>query len=384
MPELSASTYSETDSSNSSASPNGWPEGMPPGGVNDSDRALAGAVKRFWGRIQGKYASSAGSNNYAITPDVALAAYVTGERYSFRADFTNTGSATLNISGIGARTIKKMTGVGKANLAAGDIQNGQPVTVEADTTDLIMVTPVAGDSTNGTVTSVGSGEGLTGGPIESIGSLSLDVNGLTEDTAPNINDDFVATYDTSDTSHKKVLLNKLTTGKQMQYIPAASMRPAISNGCGNLIVEEGTAGRPNRRYLPFDSSAEEHAQFDFTFPNRWNGGTISFIAHWTADHNGTGGVAWALRAVAVSDGEPIDTAFGNAVTVTDNGQSAAWDNLRTAESGAITIAGVPGDGDAIQFDIFRDPLNGADTITLVDVGLVGIELFWTSDQGNDA
>jgi hypothetical protein len=101
---------------------------------------MMGAVKRFWDRVNGRYASTGSANAYVMTPDVALGAYVLGERYSFRASFANTGPATLNISSLGATSIKKMTALGKADLAPGDIQAGQPVTVEYDGTHLVLVT----------------------------------------------------------------------------------------------------------------------------------------------------------------------------------------------------------------------------------------------------
>lgn len=62
---------------------------------------------------------------------------------------------------------------------------------------------------SGTVTSVGSGIGLAGGPITGAGSLALAINSLTEDATPDTAADFVATYDVSGSTHKKVLLNKL-------------------------------------------------------------------------------------------------------------------------------------------------------------------------------
>lgn len=383
MPELSSTTYSETDASNNSASPGGWPEGMSPSGVNDSDRGFAGAVKRFWDRIQGKYASTGSANAYVLTPDVALAAYVTGERYSFRSNFANTGSATLNISALGAVTLQKMTGSGKANLASGDIQNGQPVTVEYDGTDFIVTTLIASDASGGTVTSVGSGSGLSGGPITGSGSLALDVNGLAEDTNPDINADFVATYDVSGTANKKVLLNKLTSGKQTVWIPAAAMRATITNGCANLAVVETTAGRPDMAVLDFDTAADEHAQFSVAFPKSWDEGTVTFRAFWTTTNVSTNGVAWGLQGVAVSDNDTIDVDFGTPAVVTDDNQSAAEDLLVTAESGALTIAGTPAEGDTCFFDIFRDVSDANDDMT-EDARLIGVQLFFTTNAGNDA
>lgn len=119
-------------------------------GLNDSGRAVMAALKRFWGRSQGRYASTGVANAYVLTPDVALSSYVTGERYSFRANFTNSGAATVNISGLGAKTIKKMTVAGKTNIAAGDIQSGQPVTAEYDGIDMVLTTPAATTSFDST------------------------------------------------------------------------------------------------------------------------------------------------------------------------------------------------------------------------------------------
>jgi microcystin-dependent protein len=151
MPEISSSSFSETDSLNNAPAPSGFPEGMNMSGLNDSGRAVMGALKRFWGRSQGRYASTGAANAYVLTPDAALSSYVIGERYSFRASFVNTGAATLNISGLGAKAIKKMTVAGKANLAVGDIQSGQPVTAEYDGVDMVMTTPAATDTPPGVV-----------------------------------------------------------------------------------------------------------------------------------------------------------------------------------------------------------------------------------------
>jgi microcystin-dependent protein len=124
------------------------------------DRMQSGRLRVFHGRIQGRYASTGSSNAYVLAPDVALAAYVTGERYSFRANFANTGAATLNISSLGAKSIRKMTLSGKISLGAGDIQPGQPVTVEYDGTDMVLITPAA--TTSFDATPIGTIAGYAG------------------------------------------------------------------------------------------------------------------------------------------------------------------------------------------------------------------------------
>lgn len=165
---------SETAASNTNVDGANVAENCAPSNLNNGIRGLAALLAMGYNRLTGKYASTGSANAYVLTPDTDLAAYVTGERYSFRANFANTGSASLNISSLGAKTIKKVGSSGKTNLVSGDIQDGQPVTVEYDGTDMVMVTPTAGLSTNaGTVTSVATAGLATGGPITSTGTVTV-------------------------------------------------------------------------------------------------------------------------------------------------------------------------------------------------------------------
>lgn len=77
---------------------------------------------------------------YVITPVPAITAYTTGQIFSFKAAHTNTTTSTINVSGLGAKTIKKN---GTANLAAGDIVATQIVVVEYDGTNFQMTSPSA-------------------------------------------------------------------------------------------------------------------------------------------------------------------------------------------------------------------------------------------------
>lgn len=66
-----------------------------------------------------------------------------------------------------------------------------------------------GNFNSGTVTSVATGSGLSGGTITGTGTISLDIPGLTADTAPDITADYTITYDASATANKKVLLGDI-------------------------------------------------------------------------------------------------------------------------------------------------------------------------------
>lgn len=88
------------------------------------------------------HATSTGSSNaYVVTLPVTPASYVKGQVYSFLSNFANTGACTVNINGLGAKTIKKLGGA--TDLASGDIASGMIVSLEYDGTYMIMLNPVA-------------------------------------------------------------------------------------------------------------------------------------------------------------------------------------------------------------------------------------------------
>jgi hypothetical protein len=106
--DLSNSTWSETDGSNNSASPNGWTTGtMLPSQVEPTARAMMGALKRWYNHANGTVTSGGAANVQTLTYSVAPASYATGDFYLFKAGFTNTAATTLNINGLGAKTVQR-------------------------------------------------------------------------------------------------------------------------------------------------------------------------------------------------------------------------------------------------------------------------------------
>lgn len=176
---------------------------------------------------------------------------------------------------------------------------------------------------------------------------------------------------------------QMTQGKHTIWVPAAAMRPTASNGCASISNVETTAGRPDLQVLDFDASSDEHAQFGVAMPNSWDEGTVTFQVYWTTAATDTDGVAWALQGVACADNDTIDVAYGTAVVVTDDNQSAAEDMLITSESNAMTIAGSPAAGEMSFFRVFRDVSDANDDMT-EDARLIGIKLFITINAGDDS
>ena len=178
-------------------------------------------------------------------------------------------------------------------------------------------------------------------------------------------------------------LQASTIGKQTMWVPAAAMRPTISNGCSNIASIETTAGRPDMVVLDFDATADEHAQFQAAMPKRYDLGTVTFQVFWTSTAADTDGVSWGLQGVSMPDNSTIDVVYGTAIVVDDANQSAAEEMLVSAESAAVTIAGTPADDDMCFFRFFRDVSDANDTAT-EDARLIGIKIFYTTDAVNDA
>jgi hypothetical protein len=153
-----------------------------------------------------------------------------------------------------------------------------------------------------------------------------------------------------------------------------------TNGAATGTTETST-NKVMVRTLDFDTTTQEGAQFCIPMPKSWNEGTVTFQPVWTAA-SGSGGVVWELRAVAMSDDDALDAAWGTGQTSTDT-LIAANDVHTGPESAAITIAGSPAENDLVFFQIRRNVADASDTLG-VDARLIAIRLFITTNAPNDA
>lgn len=103
-----------------------WPENMAFSSVNDSGRAMEGYLARWFQDTNGSIAASGSSNAFAITSKRTISTLANNIVMAFTANHTITGAATLNLNGLGAKSIKRFNG---NDLTAGDIVSGQPVWV---------------------------------------------------------------------------------------------------------------------------------------------------------------------------------------------------------------------------------------------------------------
>lgn len=172
-------------------------------------------------------------------------------------------------------------------------------------------------------------------------------------------------------------------GKHTIWVPATAMLPMADNGCAPLTISNiGGVNAPDLQSLNFDASADEHAQFVVAFPTSWNRKTITFRGFWTTGAAVTTGVALALQAAAVSEGDTLAATYGTAVVVTDDANGTGNDLFVTAESDPVTIAGTPADADLVNFRVFRDVSDANDDMTQ-DMELLGLQIFYNTDAAVD-
>jgi len=84
------------------------------------------------------YAAASGTNNYVLTLSPALQSYVTGMPLYFTVSNANTSVCTININGLGTRSIKKEV---TSSLVSGDIPAYKMVEIRYDGTNFQLINP---------------------------------------------------------------------------------------------------------------------------------------------------------------------------------------------------------------------------------------------------
>lgn len=275
------------------------------------------------GNLSGTNTYTASSNNFAP------AAYVQGMQVRVRVVNANTGAATFNYNSIGAKDIVKN---GDVALSSGDLVAGGIYTLTYDSNwDAWVVADwFAGD-----------------------------YNDLTN--TPTI------------------------VGQQTIWVPAVAMTSRTTNGAASGTAETSTH-KVMVSTLDFDASTDEFAQFAIQMPKGWNEGTLVCQAVWTHGSTTTNfDVTWAIQAVALSNDDGLDSAFGTAVTMKDTGGTTD-DVYISPESSAMTVAGTPSAEEYVIFQVYRD-VDGAGTSgdddLAVDAKLLGVKIHYTTTANTD-
>jgi hypothetical protein len=317
--EIQTTNWDSTAASNNATPPDGWPEGQAPSTVNDCAREMMAAVKRWFTRATGL-----------------------------------TDAGVLVSSGGTSTAITVTYDVAPASLYTG---------LECSW----KVTTTCGAAPTLNVNSLGAKN------IQKIvGTTYTDLAASDIVATQHVTTKYDATLD------KWVIREPMNTlGKKKLWVPVTSMVAQAASGPASANV---AATDIQYAVFDFDQAAAEIAHFNISMPSSWNEGTVTFVPVWTAAA-GTGDVVWTLNGVARSNDDAIAASYSGSVSSTDT-LIATNDLHRGPESGALTIDGTPAANDTVFFRLFRNATVGGDTLN-ADARLIGIELYFTTDQGVD-
>lgn len=169
-------------------------------------------------------------------------------------------------------------------------------------------------------------------------------------------------------------------GIQDIFIPASAMWARTTTGAGGLTKVESATSLTNYHVWEFDTATAEFVQFSWVAPRNYNNSTVKATFWWTAAV-GTAAqtINWTIAGVALRNDDPFTTAFGSAITTTDD-LIALNDVHISSQSTAVTIAGTLQDSNFIQFQVGRDV---ADNLS-GDVRLLGVVIEFTIDSAVSA
>ena len=150
-------------------------------------KVLKETLNGFAGAILVTATETGTASAHVLTPTTALVGYATGTMLLYRPSNAGTGALTVNVSALGAKSVKTIMG---ADPTSGDVTANQPILLMYDGTNFVLLCGSAflGKTGNQTLTGnlaiTGSVTGTTGafsGPVTgTTGAFSGSVTGTTE------------------------------------------------------------------------------------------------------------------------------------------------------------------------------------------------------------
>jgi len=315
-------------------------------------------------------------NVYTATPATALTAYVSGKQYTVTFNATNTGSATLNISGLGAKIIKfKGNNLGAGFITANTtlelIYDGTNFNVIAAVVDFSQLNITGTQSTANVLRGDGTlSNGVSGSFTATSFGMTLNALGTVSTTAsPNFTN---GGWNTATlTSATPCAISAFTAPAQAGTLcvfevtqPSAGVATTISSWPGAVVGSppQPTASLTAKTVYLFwyDGSS-----YFFVGSNAvTSGGSITTITSsttLTANNKGNYVNANALTPLLPSSpsaGDTVRVMFAPAATVTSCSIDPNGGKIR-GQSGVMTCDVTDLNGDLVGFDlVYLDATNG--------------------------
>lgn len=257
------------------------------------------------------YCVDAGSNDtYVATPAPALASYANGVPVFVKLNTANTGAATLNLNGLGAKTIKKTAGGITTDLADNDIRAGSVHLFTYDGTNFQILSSLGNAVGAGAGTVTATGGSLTSNAVV-LGAGTTDtkvVTGVTTDGTSAIN------LGVAGTSVGKVVLANATSGTITLSPPTGALGTVtvtVPASTDTLVAKATVDTLTNKRVTPRVASLADAATVTPDI-DTYDGGLLATLSQTTTLANPTGTPTDFQRyTVRIKSTTARTLAFGN-------------------------------------------------------------------------
>lgn len=216
------SQWSTSAASNTSAPPDGAPEGQAPSTVNDCMREIMAASARQYQDTDGSLVTGGTSNAYTLTTNNSHAALADIGLLVFRADRNNTGAATLAVDGLTAKAIELQS----AALVSGDlVQNAMYAVVYNSTSDTFDLVNAVDRTTNLDPNTIVDHSGVS--VIAASGGLAASNNDLTANIGLSIDVSTLSAFadDAVDLTVDQIILDN--NGTEERALTSTLVTPEI-------------------------------------------------------------------------------------------------------------------------------------------------------------
>ncbi len=216
-------------------------------GVAANEYAALGQVQS--GAVNWAGTAGGTADALTLTPSPAITAYAAGQVFRFIAGSTNTGAATLTVSGLTSPAIRR----DGAALVAGNIVSGSQYEVVYDGTAFQLSQAYSADATFDDLSVTGtvslpdnsiSGDKLDGGTYSNFSSTGIKDNAtstaVTIDSSGNLG--LGTTSPDGDSSNRAITINGTSSSRVVLKTGEATTM-SLSSGAGGMDIDSASGGR---------------------------------------------------------------------------------------------------------------------------------------------
>jgi hypothetical protein len=190
-------------------------------------KVLKETLNGFAGAILVTATETGTASAHVLTPTTALVGYATGTMLLYRPSNAGTGALTVNVSALGAKSVKTIMG---ADPTSGDVTANQPILLMYDGTNFVLLCGSAFLGKTGNQTLTGN-LAITGALTGTTGAFSGSVTGTTGAFSGSVTGTTEAAGDNS---------TKFATTAFAVGLAFSASLPSQTGNAGKFVTTDGT------------------------------------------------------------------------------------------------------------------------------------------------